>query len=236
MCIIHCFENCAIFLLFWKLQHLKGRIYGFELHIQDKVYGLVADSSAEMKSWVDALCKATGIDIEQEKSLKSFFGGRKVQAKHSNFKESLRQSNHPLLLEYAHETDSSNTKKRQKNRSKLFPLYSNLGGRYDVSDTIEDEVKPYKDRISTRIIVECQKLQFRLSIQNDHGGSIECEPFFTTWCLFDVREGRKLSEDFCCDMNDPFLKDMLNPIGASQKEMSEDDRKRISPKQVFIFS
>ena len=216
-------------------QHLKGRIHGFELHIQDKVYGLVADSSAELNSWVGALCKATGIDIEQEKTLRSFFGGRKVQAKHSNFKESLRQSSHPLLLEYAHETDSSNTKKRQKNRSKLFPLYSNLGGKYDVSDTIEDEPAPFREAISTRILIDCQKLLFRLRIQNDDGDSIECEPFFTTWCLFDVREGRKLSEDFCCDMNEPFLKDMLNPIICSQTNVSQDDRNRISPKQVPIL-
>ena len=217
-------------------QGLKGRVHGFELHIQDKVYGLAADSSAEMNSWISALCKATGIDIGQERALRSFFGGRKVQAKHSNFKESLRQSNHPLLLEYAHETDQSNSKKRQQNRKKLFPLYSNLGGKFDVNDTIEDEVKPFKDTVSTRIIVDCQKLQFRLCIQSDDGASIECEPFFTTWCLFDVREGRKLSEDFCCDMNDPFLKDMLNPIGGTQKERSEEDSKLISPKQVIFVN
>lgn len=211
-------------------------MHGFELHIQDKVYGLAADSSAEMNSWVSALCKATGIDIGQEKVLRSMFGGRKVQAKHSNFKESLRQSNHPLLLEYAHETDLSNTKKRQANRRKLFPLYSNLGGKYDVNDTMmEDDVKPFAEAVSTRIMVDCQKLQFRLCIQNDDGGSIECEPFFTTWCLFDLREGRKLSEDFCCDMNDPFLKEMLNPIGGTQREISPEDVKIICPKQVFWY-
>ena len=40
---------------------------GFELHIQDKIYGLAADSANEMESWINSLCKATGIEIEQEK-------------------------------------------------------------------------------------------------------------------------------------------------------------------------
>lgn len=207
-------------------------MHGFELHIQDKVYGLAADSSAEMNSWVNALCKATGINIGHEKALRSFFGGRKVQAKHSNFKESLRQSSHPLLLEYAHETDNSNAKRRQASRNKLFPLYSKLGGNYDVNDITEEEVKPFKEAVSTRLQVECQRLQFKLCIQNDDGGSIECEPFFTTWSLFDVREGRKLSEDFCCDMNDPFLKNMLNPSDGSQPDIYQEDANVVYPKQV----
>eukprot|EP00795_Rhopilema_esculentum_P016504 gene16504-7923_t len=212
---------------------LKGRMHGFELHIQDKVYGLAADSSAEMNSWVAALCKATGIDIGQEKALRSFFGGRKVQAKHSNFKESLRQSNHPLLLEYAHESDNSNAKRRKEIRNKLFPIYSDLGGKFDVNDNIEEAAHPFKDCTTTRFIVNCQSLQFRLAILHEDGRSIECEPFFTTWCLFDVREGRKLSEDFCCDLNDPFLKEMLTPIGGSPNELLKEDSKVMFPKQAI---
>ena len=216
------------------LQGLKGRMHGFELHIQDKVYGLAADSSAEMNSWVGALCKATGIDIGQEKALRSFFGGRKVQAKHSNFKDSLRQSNHPLLLEFAHESDISNARKRQEKRNKLFAIYSDLGNKYDVNDTPEEDVAPFIDRLCTRIMVTCQKLQFKLAIQNEDGVNIECEPFFTTWCLFDIREGRKLTEDFVCDLNHPFLKEMLTPIGGSQKEVAPEDERIMCPKQVGL--
>ncbi len=212
------------------LKGLKGRMHGFELHIQDKVYGLAADSSAEMNSWVSALCKATGIDIEQEKTLRSFFVSMKLQAKHSNFKESLKQSNHPLLLEYAHESDHSNARRRQENRTMLFAAYSELGNKYDVTDQPEEDVPPFKNPPSTKVMVKCDKLQFRLAIQRDDGSYSECEPFFTTWCLFDIREGRKLTEDFVCDVNEADVKTMLLHDGLQVDKIEESELMR--PKQV----
>eukprot|EP00794_Sanderia_malayensis_P010919 gene10919-12079_t len=217
---------------------LKGRMHGFELHIQDKVYGLAADSSSEMNSWIKALCKATGIDIEQEKTLRSFFGGRKVQAKHSNFKESLKQSNHPLLLEYANESDHSNAKRRQEKRIKLFASYSELGNKYDVRDESEEEVRPFEDAACTDVLVSCQNVQFKLAVLKEDDSTMQCEPFFTTWCLFDVREGRKLTEDFVCDLNETGIKAMVMLDGVlvdGNKNGTGDGTEDIRPKQA-VFS
>lgn len=206
-------------------------MYGFELHIQDKIYGLAADSSSEMESWVKAFCKATGIEIEQEKPLRSLFAGKATHPKFKNLKESLKNSSHPLLQQYAKETDQGNFKLRQANRLPVFSIYPDLYGQtYGPTETSEEETQPFKDVQFTQFILNCKNLRFKLS--TDEGRN--CEPFFLVVALFDGRIGRKISEDFCFDLNEDVF-NMQNG-GTSNGNKTEKEKIYHCPKKVIIIS
>ena len=201
-------------------------MYGFELHIQDKIYGLAADSGNEMDSWINSLCKATGIEIEQEKSTRSIFS--KSSPKHKNLRESLKNSNHPLLQEYSRETDQGNAKMRQSKRLAIFSIYPDLfGPSYGVSDVTNDKIEPFKDTQSTKFVFYAHSLKFRLNT-----GEQNCEPFFLTVALYDVRNNMKISEDFCMDLNSQSMKEIYNT-----HEDSEEKKEKVhhTPKQVFFY-
>ncbi|XP_066933536.1 dedicator of cytokinesis protein 11-like isoform X1 [Clytia hemisphaerica] len=212
---------------------VKGRMYGFELHIQDKIYGLAADSSNEMDTWIKALCKGTGIEIEQEKPLRSLFG-KGTHAKHKNLRESLKNSNHPLLQEYAKETDAGNAKMRQSNRLPIFGVYPELFSQtYGVLDTQDNTVEPFKDGKSTKFVFYAHSLKFKLN-----NGDQNCEPFFLTVALYDVKNNMKISEDFCFDLNDDSMKEIYsNPTKDENDVGGEKKKEKVyhCPKQC-VFS
>ena len=188
---------------------IKGRMYGFELYIQDKVYGLAADSLNEMEAWIKDLCKATGIEIEQDKQLFSVFNGKLAQVKHKNLRDSLKNSCHPLLQEYAKETDQGNWKNRQESRCNLFSIYSDLSNSYGLPEVKESKVEPFNEPPAIRLKVSCQNLKFKLCQEDS---SSNCEPFFFTLSLFDAKHNIKLSEDFCCELNHPSYKEIMAGI------------------------
>lgn len=201
---------------------------GFELHIQDKIYGLAADSSNEMDSWINSLCKATGIEIEQEKSTRSIFS--KSSPKHKNLRESLKNSNHPLLQEYSRETDQGNAKMRQSKRRAIFSIYPDLFSQsYGVTDINEENIEPFKDIQSTKFVFYAHSLKFRLNT-----GDENCEPFFLTLALYDVRNNMKISEDFCIDLNPQSMKELYNPVANDNNEKKK-EKVNHSPRQVYLL-
>ena len=202
---------------------------GFELHIQDKIYGLAADSANEMESWINSLCKATGIEIEQEKSTRSFFS--KSSPKHKNLRESLKNSSHPLLQEYSRETDQGNAKMRKSKRLAIFSIYPDLFSQsYGVPDIPEENIEPFKDTQSTKFVFHAQSLKFRLNT-----GDENCEPFFLTVALYDVRNNMKISEDFCIDLNPESMKQLYNNPVANDSVEKKKEKVNHSPKQVFFI-
>lgn len=186
-------------------------MYGFELHIQEQIYGLAADSMNEMDTWIKALCRATGIEIEQDKPMQSKVAGRVNKSKqHKNMRESLRNSNHPLLQEYAKESDQLNWKNRQENRLKIFSIYPDLTNSYGIGDLVEENIEPFRDRGGTQFVLTCEDLRFKLSLPNESNTKhLNCEPFYLCLSLYDARQGKKVSEDFHCDLNDESMKDLF---------------------------
>jgi len=210
-------------------------MYGFELHIQDKIYGLAADSGNEMDTWIKALCKSTGIEIEQEKPLRSLFAGKGTHPKHKNLKESLKNSSHPLLQEYAKETDQGNLKLRQAKRLPLFSIYPDLLSQtYGVAVAAEVAVEPFKDTQSAKFVFNANSLKFKLC---NSGEDQNCEPFFLTVALYDARNNIKISEDFSIDLNDASLKELYNDSPKDAKDATGVEKKKEKvyhcPKQVF---
>uniref|UniRef100_A0A4W4EVY2 Dedicator of cytokinesis 11 n=1 Tax=Electrophorus electricus TaxID=8005 RepID=A0A4W4EVY2_ELEEL len=78
---------------------------------------------------------------------------------------------------------------------------------------IEPDVKPFEERFGRRIMVTCHDLTFSLqgcvSEKND-GVLTNVEPFFISLALFDAAKGCKISGDFHVDLNQPYVRDMLN--------------------------
>ncbi|XP_073255433.1 dedicator of cytokinesis protein 11-like [Porites lutea] len=192
---------------------VKGRMYGFELHIQDKLYSLVADSQSNMDSWISALCKVTGIDMEggSKSGPFSMISKVKIPKAHQSLRESLKSSKHPELLEYAKETEVLNAKRRKDGRKKLFSLVHDLdnNGTCVNYDDARIDADVFKEHFGLRIVLECEELKFRLLRILPDGSETNIEPFFLSIALFDAKKGAKISEDFHCDLNDPSTMDML---------------------------
>lgn len=188
-------------------------MYGFELHIQDKLYSLIADSQSEMDSWIAALGKVTGIDMDSggKTSTFSMIGKLKGPKVHQSLRESLKSSKHPKLLEFARETEVSNAKKRRDGRKKLFSLVHDLdnNGTCVNYDDARIDAKVYQEHFGMRVVVECEDLKFRLLRTVGNGNEVNVEPFFISMSLFDAKKGMKISEDFHCDLNDASTREML---------------------------
>uniref|UniRef100_A0A6Q2XG36 Dedicator of cytokinesis 8 n=1 Tax=Esox lucius TaxID=8010 RepID=A0A6Q2XG36_ESOLU len=100
----------------------------------------------------------------------------------------LRFNNHEDL-------DRFNQEARQTNRHpELFALYPPA-----------DEIRPIpecpKEHVGDRILIRCQAIKFEIDI----------EPLFATLALYDLREKKKISENFYCDLNSDQFKGFLKP-------------------------
>ncbi|XP_074634034.1 dedicator of cytokinesis protein 9-like isoform X3 [Acropora palmata] len=192
---------------------VKGRMYGFELHIQDKLYSLIADSQSEMDSWIAALGKVTGIDMDSGGKTSNFsvIGKLKGPKVHQSLRESLKSSKHPELVEFAKETEVLNAKKRRDGRKKLFSLVHDLdnNGTCVNYDDARIDANVYQEHFGMRVVVECEDLKFRLLRTVGNGNEVNVEPFFISMSLFDAKKGLKISEDFHCDLNDASTTEML---------------------------
>lgn len=190
-------------------------MYGFELHIQDKLYSLIADSQSDMDSWISALCKVTGIDMDSGGKNTSFniMNKIKVPKIHQSLRESLKSSKHPELLEFAKETEVLNAKRRKDGRKKLFSLVhdldSNANGTCVNYDDARIDAEVFQQHFGMRVVLECEELKFRLLRTLPDGSEANIEPFFISISLFDAKKGAKISEDFHCDLNDASTLDML---------------------------
>ena len=163
-----------------------------------------------------------------------WFSGKNRVLKSTNFRESLKQSKHPELMEFARETDQVNAKRRLEGRNKIFSLSflsPNING---AGDEIKKVGIPH-ERFGKRFLVQCDDLKFRLSRSFDSVSSVNIEPFFITLALFDVKENKKISEDFHCDVNDSVVSEMLPSPENISNGVSEYEHHFSFPKKA-IFS
>ncbi|XP_052335051.1 dedicator of cytokinesis protein 8-like isoform X4 [Oncorhynchus keta] len=96
--------------------------------------------------------------------------------------------------------DRFNQEARQGNRHpELFALYPPA----DEDDAVEIRPIPDcpKEHMGDRIIIRCQAIKFEIDI----------EPLFATLALYDLREKKKISENFYCDLNSDQFKGFLKP-------------------------
>ncbi|XP_034548107.1 dedicator of cytokinesis protein 8 isoform X1 [Notolabrus celidotus] len=106
-----------------------------------------------------------------------------------------------LLAFSSHEElDRLNQEARQGNRHpELFALYPPA----DEDDAVEIRPIPDcpKEHTGDRILIRCQAIKFEIDI----------EPLFATMALYDLKEKKKISENFYCDLNSEQFKNFLKP-------------------------
>ncbi|XP_061585333.1 dedicator of cytokinesis protein 8 isoform X2 [Cololabis saira] len=98
------------------------------------------------------------------------------------------------------ELDRFHQEARQGNRHpELFALYPPI----DEEDAVEIRPIPDcpKEHIGERIMIRCQALKFEIDI----------EPIFATMALYDLKEKKKISENFYYDLNSEQFKNFLKP-------------------------
>uniref|UniRef100_A0A8D0GRX6 Dedicator of cytokinesis C/D N-terminal domain-containing protein n=1 Tax=Sphenodon punctatus TaxID=8508 RepID=A0A8D0GRX6_SPHPU len=94
--------------------------------------------------------------------------------------------------------ERQNEEARRTNRpTELFALYPNI----DEEDAVEIRPVPEcpKEHLGNRILVKLQALKF----------DIEIEPLFACIALYDIKERKKISENFHCDLNSEQFKGFL---------------------------
>uniref|UniRef100_W5MSP2 Dedicator of cytokinesis 8 n=1 Tax=Lepisosteus oculatus TaxID=7918 RepID=W5MSP2_LEPOC len=106
------------------------------------------------------------------------------------------------LLKFSNpeDLDRQNQEARQASRHpELFALYPPT----DEEDAVEIRPIPEcpKEHIGHRILLKCQAIKFE----------IEVEPVFATLALYDLKEKKKISENFYCDLNCDQLRGFLRP-------------------------
>ncbi|XP_076021315.1 dedicator of cytokinesis protein 8 isoform X2 [Genypterus blacodes] len=98
------------------------------------------------------------------------------------------------------ELDQFNQAARQgKRHPELFALYPPV----DEEDAVEIRPVPDcpKEHCGDSILVRCQAIKFEIDI----------EPIFATFALYDLKEKKKISENFYCDLNTEQMKGFLKP-------------------------
>nr|XP_043900232.1 dedicator of cytokinesis protein 7 isoform X8 [Solea senegalensis] len=119
-----------------------------------------------------------------------------------DLKNSLPDALLPHLLDRApnEEIDRHNEEHRKASRHReLFALHPAL----DEEEPIERHCVPEvpKEHFGQRLLVKCLSLKFE----------IEIEPIFASLALYDVKEKKKISENFFFDLNSEQTKGMLRP-------------------------
>ncbi|XP_067376191.1 dedicator of cytokinesis protein 8 isoform X1 [Channa argus] len=105
-----------------------------------------------------------------------------------------------LAFSSPEELDRFNHDARHETRHpNLFALYPPA----DEEDAVEIRPIPDcpKEHIGDRILVRCQSIKFE----------IEIEPLFATMALYDLKEKKKISENFYCDLNSEQFRGFLKP-------------------------
>uniref|UniRef100_A0A4W4EYC8 Dedicator of cytokinesis 11 n=1 Tax=Electrophorus electricus TaxID=8005 RepID=A0A4W4EYC8_ELEEL len=178
----------------------KIRRNGFELKMQERYsHYLVADSEADMEDWVSTLKLALQVASEERRN-----GAENADC-------TLGVLHHSFFFFFLSHTHAHAHTRLASHSEKILSLDPETQ-RLDFSG-IEPDVKPFEERFGRRIMVTCHDLTFSLqgcvSEKND-GVLTNVEPFFISLALFDAAKGCKISGDFHVDLNQPYVRDMLN--------------------------
>lgn len=113
----------------------------------------------------------------------------------------LEQSMNPQLMKYARETDISIALSRKESRQKLFLLFPPLAMHLKSQNSSQDQVEPFKEVFGNRVFLKCENIRLKLQVVDEKDNLCQVEPYYTSLCLFDVKNGRKLTEHFHFDVN-----------------------------------
>lgn len=189
----------------------KGR-FCFELKMSEgghKSVTLAAEDESEMEDWIKKLTSVLLQNKMQED--KQLLLSEKPLPPPSpscmtfGTLKGLEQSMNPQLIKYGRETDISISQARRENRKRLF---GTITSQFSKSPN-EASVEPYKEVFGKQIFLKCENIKFRLQAPIDETENMcQLEPYITSLALYDVKSGRKLTENFYFDVNESHARDM----------------------------
>lgn len=196
----------------------RGR-FCFELKMSEggqKSVILVAEDEIEMNDWI----KKLNIVLQKNKLQEDKISTSTVKTHSTSTNviygtlKGLDQSLNPQLIKYGRETDISISQARKENRKRLFGTIQNNF----FKSSSEANLEIFKENFGHRIIVKCEEIKFRLQTFLDENERLsQIEPYFTSLALYDVKAGRKLTENFYFDLNEKHARNLLN----SNKDLKE---------------
>lgn len=190
------------------VKNLKRGRFCFELRMTagHKSYILAAENENDYKDWLTKLSSVIQQNkIQEEKRAASLERERTSpppQVQPFGTLKGLEHSLNPQLTKYARETDTSIAHMRKESRQKLLPLCPQVYTTLKLqSSSQESSVEPYKEMFGQRVLIKCDSLRFRLQVSHDDENLSQIEPYYTTLCLYDARNLKKLTENFHFDLN-----------------------------------
>lgn len=122
----------------------------------------------------------------------------------------LEQSMNPQLMRYARETDVSIAASRKDKRHKIFDLYPTLAMNLKSQNSSQEQIEPYREVFGHRVLLRCESIKLKLQVVDDRDNLCQVEPYHTTLCLFDAKNGRKLTENFHFDVNSTSIRNTFS--------------------------
>ncbi|XP_056646243.1 dedicator of cytokinesis protein 9 isoform X1 [Diorhabda sublineata] len=195
----------------------RGR-FCFELRMTSghKSYLLASENEADFKDWLTKLSSVLHQNkIQEEKRAASLERERSTpppspQIQSFGTLKGLEQSMNPQLMKYARETDHSIANLRKENRHKIFELHPNLAMNIKSQNSSQEQIEPYKEIFGHRVFLKFENIRLKLQVVDDKENLCQVEPYHTTLCLFDAKNGRKLTENFHFDVNSSNIRSTFN--------------------------
>lgn len=196
----------------------KGR-YCFELKMTEgghKSVTLAAEDETEMEDWIKKLtCVLQQNKLQEDKniSLTEKLPPPSPSCNTFGTLKGLEQSMNPQLIKYGRETDISIAQARRESRKRLF---GTIASQFNKTPS-ESNVEPYKEIFGKQIFIKCENIKFRLQAPIDDSDNMcQLEPYITSLALYDIKAGRKLTENFFFDLNDDHAREMRIVKGSTE--------------------
>ena len=204
------------------VQNPRKARHCFELKMSEggqKSVTLAAEDEVEMEDWIKKLSSVLQQNKIQEDRMILITEKIPPQSPSSNTfgtLKGLEQSMNPQLLKYSRETDLTIATARRENRKRLF---GTIASQFSRTPT-EPNVEPYKEVFGKQIFMKCENIKFRLQAPLDESDTVcQIEPYMTLMALYDIKTGRKLTENFYFDLNESHAREMrhLNNCNGVEK-------------------
>ncbi|KAG5877388.1 hypothetical protein JTB14_027999 [Gonioctena quinquepunctata] len=201
------------------IKNLKRGKFCFELRMTagHKSYLLAAESETDLKDWLSKLSSVLQQNkIQEEKRAASLERERSTPPPSPQTQQpfgtlkGLDQSMNPQLMRYGRETDVSIAASRKDHRKKIFELYPTLAMNVKSQNSSQDQIEPYREVFGQRVLLQCESIRLKLQVVDDRDNLCQVEPYHTTLCLFDAKNGRKLTENFHFDLNSTSIRNTIS--------------------------